>query len=142
MSDIQNEDYKEKDLVWARIKGYPWWPSQISQISLKPITTLGKNTKEKIFTIEMLGEKNIVKVSSEKIEPFIKNYDKHANTKNTSLLKSIEIAKKIYEKNFKKEKENEEQKKEKEMKLLKKYEKNNQNTIINILKKTQKNNKK
>ena len=111
MSDIQNEDYKEKDLVWARIKGYPWWPSQISQISLKPITTLGKNTKEKIFTIEMIGEKNIVKVSSEKIEPFIKNYDKHANTKNTSLLKSIEIAKKIYEKNFKKEKENEEQNK-------------------------------
>ena len=82
MSDIQNEDYKEKDLVWARIKGYPWWPSQISQISLKPITTLGKNTKEKIFTIEMIGEKNIVKVSSEKIEPFIKNYDKQSNTKN------------------------------------------------------------
>ena len=111
MSDIQNEDYKEKDLVWVKLKGYPWWPSQISQISSKPITTLGKNTKEKIYTIELIGEKNTLKVSSERLEPFNKNYDKHINTKNTSLLKSIELAKKIYEKNFKKEKENEEQNK-------------------------------
>ena len=111
MSDIQNEDYKEKDLVWVKLKGYPWWPSQISQISSKPITTLGKNTKEKIYTIELIGEKNTLKVSSERLEPFTKNYDKHINTKNTSLLKSIELAKKIYEKNFKKEKENEEQNK-------------------------------
>ena len=111
MSDIQNEDYKEKDLVWVKLKGYPWWPSQISQISSKPITTLGKNTKEKIYTIELIGEKNTLKVSSERLEPFNKNYDKHINTKNTSLLKSIELAKKIYEKNSKKEKENEEQNK-------------------------------
>ena len=111
MSDIQNEDYKEKDLVWVKLKGYPWWPSQISQISSKPITTLGKNTKEKIYTIELIGEKNTLKVSSERLEPFTKNYDKHINTKNTSLLKSIELAKKIYEKNSKKEKENEEQNK-------------------------------
>ena len=111
MSDIQNEDYKEKDLVWVKLKGYPWWPSQISQISSKPITTLGKNTKEKIYTIELIGEKNTLKVSSERLEPFNKNYDKHINTKNTSRLKSIELAKKIYEKNSKKEKENEEQNK-------------------------------
>ena len=111
MSDIPNEDYREKDLVWVKLKGYPWWPSQISQISSKPITTLGKNTKEKIYTIELIGEKNTLKVSSERLEPFNKNYDKHINTKNTSLLKSIELAKKIYEKNSKKEKENEEQNK-------------------------------
>ena len=39
-----------------------------------------------------------MKVSSEIIEPFIKNYDKHANTKDSSLLKSIELAKKICDK--------------------------------------------
>ena len=52
-----------------------------------------------------------MKVSSEKIEPFIKNYDKHANTKNSSLLKSIESAKKICDKKNKKEKETEEKNK-------------------------------
>jgi len=111
MSEIENEDYKEKDIVWAKIKGYPWWPSLISQISYKSITTLGKTTKEKLYTIELIGEKNNIKVSSEKIEPFTKNFDRHTNTKNSSLLKSIEIAKKMYERKTKKEKENDEQNK-------------------------------
>ena len=111
MSEIENEDYKEKDLVWAKTKGYPWWPSLISQISYKSITTLGKTTKEKIYTIELIGEKINARVSSEKIEPFNKNYDKHVITKNSSLLKSIELAKKICEKKTRKEKENEEQNK-------------------------------
>ena len=111
MSEIENEEYKEKDIVWAKTKGYPWWPSTISQISYKSLTTLGKTNKEKVYTIELIGEKNSAKVSSEKIEPFIKNYDKHANTKNSTLLKSIETAKKMSEKKTKKEKENEEQNK-------------------------------
>ena len=111
MSEIENEDYKENDLVWAKIKGYPWWPSTISNISIKQTTTLGKTTKEKIYTIELLGEKNIFNVSQEKIEPFTKNYDKHSNTTNLSLLNSIKIAKKYFEKKIKKEKENEEQNK-------------------------------
>lgn len=111
MSEIENEEYKEKDIVWAKTKGYPWWPSTISQISYKSLTTLGKTNKEKVYTIELIGEKNSAKVSSEKIEPFIKNYDKHANTKNSTLLKSIETAKKMCEKKTKKEKENEEQNK-------------------------------
>ena len=111
MSESENEDYKEKDIVWAKIKGYQWWPSLISQISFTQQTTLGKTQKEKIYTIELIGEKTNMKVSSEKIEPFIKNYDKHANTKNSSLLKSIESAKKICDKKNKKEKETEEKNK-------------------------------
>ena len=26
---------KEKDIVWAKIKGYPWWPGTIRTISDK-----------------------------------------------------------------------------------------------------------
>ena len=108
MSEIENDDYKEKDIVWAKLKGN-WWPSVISQISYKPLTSMGKTTKEKIYTIELIGEKTNFKVSSGKIESFIKNYEKHANTKNISLLKSIELAKKLWDK--KNKKENEEQNK-------------------------------
>ena len=105
MSEVENEDYKEKDIVWANVKGYSWWPSLISKVSIKQITTLGKTTKEKMYTIELLGEKFNTKVSSEKIEPFMKNIDKHTNNKNTSLVKSIDIAKRLIEKKNKKEKE-------------------------------------
>ena len=103
MIEDENEnkiEYKEKDIVWAKIKGYPWWPSIISHISFRNTQTNGENIKEKIYSIELIGEKNnnISKVSKEKIEPFINNYDKYTNPKNPTLLKSIELAKKYTEK--------------------------------------------
>jgi hypothetical protein len=72
MSEVENDDYKEKDIVWTKVKGNQWWPSLITQVSIKQITTLGKTTKEKIYTIELIGEKSSAKVTSEKIESFIK----------------------------------------------------------------------
>ena len=98
MNKVKNEDYKEKDIVWAKVKGSQWWPSVISQVSIKQITTLGKTTKKKIYTVELIGEKYSAKVTSEKIEWFYINFDKHANTYDPSLVKSIELAKKIFEK--------------------------------------------
>ena len=57
-----------------------------------------KNHKKKIYTVELIGEKYSAKVTSEKIEWFYINFDKHANTYDPSLVKSIELAKKIFEK--------------------------------------------
>ena len=97
MIEEENEDnieYKEKDIVWAKVKGYPWWPSIISQISFCNVQENGENKKEKVYSIEFIGEKNNAKVLKEKIEQFNKNYDQHSNTKNPILLKSIELAKK------------------------------------------------
>ena len=94
----EKEDYKEKDIVWVKVKGHPWWPSIINHFSFRNILTNEENIKEKIYSIEFIGEKNTVKVTKEKIEPFYKNYDQHINTKNPLLLKSVELAKKIIEK--------------------------------------------
>ena len=102
MIDEQKEDkteYKEKDIVWAKVKGYPWWPSIITHISFRNNPTNGENQNEQIYTIEFIGEKNNSKVSKEKIESFNKNYEQHTNTKNPLLIKSIELAKKYIEKN-------------------------------------------
>ena len=102
MIEGENEDkidYKEKDIVWAKVKGYPWWPSIINHISYRNIQTKGENIKEKLYSIEFIGEKNnIIKLTKEKLEPFNKNYEQHINTKNSSLLNSIELAKKIFDK--------------------------------------------
>ena len=93
-----NTEYKEKDIVWAKVKGYPWWPSIITHISFRNNRASGENIKEKIYTIEFIGEKNNAKVTREKIESFNKNYELHTNTKNPILIKSIELAKKNIEK--------------------------------------------
>ena len=93
-----NNEYKEKDIVWAKVKGYPWWPSIITHISFRNNRASGENIREKIYTIEFIGEKNNAKVSKEKIETFNKNYELHTNTKNPLLIKSIELAKKNIEK--------------------------------------------
>ena len=93
-----NIEYKENDIVWVKVKGYPWWPSIIKHISFRNIQSYDHNIKEKIYTIELIGEKINTKVSKDKIESFKKNYDQHINTKNISLLRSIETANKIYDK--------------------------------------------
>ena len=95
-----NIEYKENDIVWAKVKGYPWWPSIIKHISFRNIQSYEHNIKEKIYTIELIGEKINTKVSKDRIESFKKNYDQHNNTKNISLLKSIETANKIYDKKY------------------------------------------
>ena len=93
-----NIEYKENDIVWVKVKGYPWWPSIIKHISFRNIQSYDHNIKEKLYSIELIGEKINTKISKDKIEPFKKNYDQHINTKNISLLKSIETANKIYDK--------------------------------------------
>ena len=102
MIEGENEDkidYKEKDIVWAKVKGYPWWPSIINHISYRNIQTKGENIKEKLYSIEFIGEKNnIIKLTKEKLEPFNKNYEQHINSKNSSLLNNMELAKKIFDK--------------------------------------------
>ena len=95
-----NIEYKENDIVWVKVKGYPWWPSIIKHISFRNIQSYEHNIKEKIYTIELIGEKINTKVSKDRIESFKKNYDQHINTKNISLLKSIETANKIYDKKY------------------------------------------
>ena len=102
MIEGENEDkidYKEKDIVWAKVKGYPWWPSITNHISYRNIQTNGENIKEKLYSIEFIGEKNnIIKLTKEKLEPFNKNYEQHINSKNSSLLNNMELAKKIFDK--------------------------------------------
>ena len=99
MDSNKESDFKEKEIIWAKIKEYPWWPGIIKHISYRGIHTNDELIKQKIYTIDFIGEKNHVKLSKDKIESFIPNFEIHSNTKKSNLLKSIEIAKKLYYKN-------------------------------------------
>ena len=99
MESNKEADFKEKEIIWAKVKEYPWWPGIIKHVSYRGIHANNEIIKEKIYTIDFIGEKNHVKLSKDKIESFMPNFDIHSNTKKPNLLKSIEIAKKLYNKN-------------------------------------------
>ena len=89
---------REKDIVWAKIKGYPWWPGIIRTIRSNDINRNTKKLlKKKIFTIDFIGNKSKGEVTKSDINLFTQNYEEHCKTRNPSLLKSIELAKKLYQ---------------------------------------------
>lgn len=68
--------FKEGDIVWAKIDGYPWWPSYVE-----------KKLPEDKYTVLFLGEKSFQTVKKDKIKDWSENYracvDKVRNVKKT-----------------------------------------------------------
>ena len=98
MDKINNKEFKVKDIVWAKAKGNPWWPGIIKNISFYNIEKDNEIIKEKIYKIYFIGEKSYVTLTKDYIQLFIENYKEHLSTKNQSLIKSIRLAKDIYNK--------------------------------------------
>ena len=66
--------FKVGDIVWAKIDGYPWWPSYVE-----------KKLPEEKYTVLFLGEKSFQTVKKDKIKDWSDNYkvcvDKVRNVK-------------------------------------------------------------
>ena len=93
--EIGEGEPKEKDIVWAKIKGYPWWPGIIRNISNHLQTNPKGISKRKIYTVDFIGNKSHGEVTKKDIQSFRYYYEEHCKTKNPSLMKSIELAKKL-----------------------------------------------
>ena len=98
MDNNYTKEFKIKDIVWAKAKGNPWWPGIIKNISFYNIEKDNQIIKEKVYKIDFIGEKSHVTLTKEYIELFIDNYKEHLSTKNQSLIKSIKLAKDLYNK--------------------------------------------
>ena len=98
---METGEPKEKDIVWAKVKGYPWWPGTIRNISYRSIQNSYKGfSKKKIYIVDFIGNKSHGELSKNDIKSFKQNYEEHCKTKNPSLIKSIELAKKLYNEKF------------------------------------------
>ena len=89
-----SECIKKGDIVWAKVKGFPWWPGEVKRITT---SALGNNDdeKEKQVTINFIGHNSHVKLPLSKVENFENKYDQYSKTRKKMLIKSIEKAKRM-----------------------------------------------
>ena len=86
----ENNIFIEEEIIWAKIEGYPWWPSII----------ISKNKDIKsddyIYTIVLIGSYIIRNnITKKYIAKFDKNYNYYSKTNDKELIDLIEQVKEI-----------------------------------------------
>ena len=82
----ENDSFFEKEIIWAKIEGYPWWPSII--ISKEKNT----ESKEYIYSIILIGPYIRSNLNINFISKFKKNYNQYSKTKDKELIEAINQA--------------------------------------------------
>jgi len=82
------ENFNVGEVVWAKIRGYPWWPGYIKGIE--------DDNKEKKYIVQFIGDNTFSNIPKKQLAKFEKEYDVHSNTKKKDLKESIKIALDMY----------------------------------------------
>lgn len=100
-----DESFKKGEIVWAKVRGYSWWPGIIKKITLKFSKTdnptdslLTKNlgsSREIRVLVKFIGDNSHSVLPIDKIEKFEKKYSQFSKTKQKPLQNSIRLAKKM-----------------------------------------------
>jgi hypothetical protein len=95
---MSNISFNVGELIWAKIRGYPWWPAII--------TGTEDDNREKKYNVSFIGDKSHSSLAKKCLEKFEKGLKLYSNTKKKNLQDVIEKAKIIYyNKNGNKDKE-------------------------------------
>ena len=82
----ENDFFEEKEIIWAKIEGYPWWPSII--ISKEK----NAESKQYIYSIILIGPYIRSNLNINFISKFKKNYNQYSKTKDKELTEAINQA--------------------------------------------------
>ena len=85
----ENNFFIEEEIIWAKIEGYPWWPSIILS------KNKDKESNEDIYSIILLGSYIKCNLTKNFISNFEKNYKQNSKTKDKVLINIIQQAKEI-----------------------------------------------
>ena len=94
--------FKKGEVVWAKVRGFPWWPAVVKSTNLK-ITKQNDDDKENRQTLVLVyfvGDNTHSELPIDKIEKFASKYEEYSKTKKKCLLNSIKQAKKIISNEF------------------------------------------
>jgi len=86
---MSEESFIEEEIIWAKLRGYPWWPAIL--VSIK--TDI--NSKEEKYRVVFFGNHLQATLKKMYISKFEKNYKLYSKTKNKDLIDIIKKAKEI-----------------------------------------------
>lgn len=83
--------YTKGEVIWAKIKGFPWWPGVIAKVIEDP------DDPSSIYEllVNFIGENSHAQLNLDKVAKFQDKYNEFAKMKKKKLLEAIEIANKI-----------------------------------------------
>jgi hypothetical protein len=84
--------FKKGEVVWAKVRGFPWWPGVVRSI----LHRISKTQDETKAVVNFIGDNSHASLPLNKIERFMPKFEEYSNTRHRGLLNSIEIAKKIF----------------------------------------------
>nr|XP_043613580.1 uncharacterized protein LOC122585518 isoform X2 [Erigeron canadensis] len=74
--------YRVADMVWAKVKNYPWWPGQIFDPSAST-DKAKKYSNKKAFFVAYYGDQSFAWNKASNIKPFRKNFSKMEKQSNS-----------------------------------------------------------
>ena len=81
--------FKEGEIVWAKIKGYSWWPAKVRIFTHIKIIEIKETKQETFVLVAFIGDSTHATVQSNCIKKYKEYYQKFAKTKKKYLLNSI-----------------------------------------------------
>lgn len=100
-----DKTFKKGEIVWAKVRGYSWWPGIVKKITLKVTniddTIYGQNkinssiSREIRILVKFIGDNSHSILPLEKIEKFDEKFLEFSKTKKKPLQNSIKLAKKM-----------------------------------------------
>lgn len=86
-------DFKIGDTVWAKVKGYPWWPAYVTDLSLVP----NVDEKDQCIVVNFIGDHSHAKLPPRMVQTYKDGYAKNSTSKSKCLQPALEIANKYHE---------------------------------------------
>jgi hypothetical protein len=84
--------FKKGEVVWAKVRGFPWWPGVVKTM----LRSISKTHDESKVVVNFIGDNSHANLPLNKVEKFMPKFEEYSITKQKPLLSSINIAKKIH----------------------------------------------
>lgn len=91
-------NFQKGEVVWAKVRGYSWWPGIIKKITLKSDTLEikeNKNKKELKYFVKFIGDNSHSILTKDKLQNFQEKFSVYSKSKKRQLINSIKLAKKF-----------------------------------------------